>query len=518
MGWLRWAMRCLKCWCVGAAVLGVSARVIDFEVDVGAIPDDDTSSSWWTNGAALNSTLRSLQPGDTLVIPNKTYHIMGGIRADDLSDVTIQIDGTLAWAANMDEWPRTASIGADGLHQVLEVWQGMRWSNVVFTSSGTGTLDGNGATWWGLPGVGYVIHLENRPRMMRLDDSSNILFENIFFKNAPYWNFYMRNIDGLEVRYCSVDARRTTDDGHGVIDITAFNTDGFDVAGRNVWIHDSSIWNQDDCIAVKDANPSENMVFERISASGLGLTIGSIGTGSHIRNITFRDVYMHKTVKGIYLKFRSGPASIEDVTIENVVMDEPSQYAIWIGPAQQSDSANLCAAHPCSICWPSTPGAVCNAPAATYKDITLRNITVNNPKASSGVILANSTTPMQNIVFEDVFFTNPSTLNFTNYYYCSNVQGVAKGNTFPVPQCLEDQTGTCISDGTCKTAGHTCCSGGEHHTLNCGSLARCGCTAAGECAADLSSCCSGVGHKTLDCDVAIGYRCDTADGNFSVVV
>ena len=55
--------------------------------------------------------------------------------------------------------------------------------------------------------------------------------------------------------------------GHGLVDLTAFNTDGFDVSGkelnccnhsqtldhlgRNVWIHDVAIWNQDDCIAVK---------------------------------------------------------------------------------------------------------------------------------------------------------------------------------------------------------------------------------------------------------------------------
>ena len=46
-------------------------------------------------------------------------------------------------------------------------------------------------------------------------------------------------------------ARRTNEDHHGLIDLTAFNTDGFDVTGRNVWIHDCTIWNQDDCIAVK---------------------------------------------------------------------------------------------------------------------------------------------------------------------------------------------------------------------------------------------------------------------------
>ena len=46
------------------------------------------------------------------------------------------------------------------------------------------------------------------------------------------------------------------------------------------------------------------MLFERINASGLGLTIGSVGSGETIKNITFRDCYMHKTSKGIYTKFR----------------------------------------------------------------------------------------------------------------------------------------------------------------------------------------------------------------------
>jgi polygalacturonase len=38
----------------------------------------------------------------------------------------------------------------------------------------------------------------------------------------------------------------------------AFNTDGFDVSGRNVYGHDLYIWNQDDCISVKDG--SQDMV------------------------------------------------------------------------------------------------------------------------------------------------------------------------------------------------------------------------------------------------------------------
>ena len=54
------------------------------------------------------------------------------------------------------------------------------------------------------------------------------------------------------------------------------------------------MWNQDDCVAVKDG--SSDMLFERVTASGVGLTIGSIGA-SEVRNITFKDCNMYDTYK-----------------------------------------------------------------------------------------------------------------------------------------------------------------------------------------------------------------------------
>jgi rhamnogalacturonan hydrolase len=111
--------------------------------------------------------------------------------------------------------------------------------------------------------------------------------------------------------------------------MTAFNTDGFDVHGNNVWIHDVDIWAQDDTIAVKGGT---NMLFERINASGIGLTIGSVGADP-VQNITFRDCHMHNTYKGIYMKFRSSGLLIKDVTYENIVIDGVSNTPIWIGPA-----------------------------------------------------------------------------------------------------------------------------------------------------------------------------------------
>jgi len=429
--------------CLLATLLAqADARIWDFEADVKAVAGNRLYDKH--NGAKMNETLAQLAPGDVFVIPNKTFHVMGGIQATGLRDVTIQIDGTLAFSENTKAWPTSNEQG--NVLECLEFWD---FENVTFTSSGDkGTLDGHGHKWWGIPGIGYLIREENRPRLMRIHNGRNILIENILFKNSPYWTL-TANVDGLEIRNSDIDARRTDHDGHGIIDMTAFNTDGFDVTGKNVWIHDCNVWNQDDTVCVKDN--SENMLFERINASGVGLTIGSIGGGSTVRNITFRDCYMHNTFKGIYLKFRGSAndeaALVADVTYENIVMDSPEQVPIWIGPAQQSDSREFWKGHPCSLFWPQLPGSNCDVPAlGSYINITLRNITINNPKQGPGLIYGNETNPMQNIIFDNVVVNNPGNKPWGTDYFCKNAQGVATGNTNPVPPCFEDRT-----DRTLKT-------------------------------------------------------------------
>lgn len=401
------------------------------EIRYTGIPNDSTSSITWHNGELMNKTLQALQPGDIFIIPNTTYHLMGGIKASNLQNVVIQIDGTIVFSNRIEEWPTYE----DG--SVLQCFDFQNLSNVVFTSSGAGTLNGNGAVWWGVPGLGYVVRGENRPKLLEIGYSNNILVENLYLIDSPYWTFWGHNMDGLEVRNSHITAKRDDYDGHDINDLTAFNTDGFDVTGKNVWIHHCSVWNQDDCFCVKDG--SENMLFEHINASGLGLTVGSIG-GSTVKNITFRNAYMPHTYKGIYMKFRVGGGLIQDVLYENIVMDYPEQWPIWIGPAQQSDSSQLCAPHPCSLCWPMLDNATCNAPDdGIFIDITLRNITINSPKQGTGVIIGSEKYPMQNITFDDVIVKNPPASG-ADYYECEGVEsGFVQGDTWPIPSCFQNK-------------------------------------------------------------------------------
>lgn len=399
-------------------------------IQYAGIPNDSSSSVTWKNGALFNSTFNSLKPGDVFIVPNTTFYVMGGIKAANISHVTIQIDGTIIFSDDIDHWPQDSS------GRVFECFQFDNFYNVTFTSSGVGVLNGNGAVWWGIPGLGYILRGENRPRLFNIGGSKNILVEKLYFLNSPYWTFWAHEIDGLEIRYSQVKAARDNYDGHDLLDLTAFNTDGFDISGRNAYVHHCTVWNQDDCFCVKDN--SENILFEEISASGLGLTIGSIGN-SNVRNVTFRNVYMPETYKGIYLKFRAGGGNISDILYENIYMEKPEQWPIWIGPAQQSDSSNLCAPHPCSICWPDLPFAECNpVQNGKFQNIILRNVTINKPAGSTGVILGSSQIPMENITFDHVIVTNPPVWPTVDYYVCTGVSsGVAVGGTSPVPPCFK---------------------------------------------------------------------------------
>lgn len=423
-----------------ATLVSVSlAELINFK-DIGGVSLESgqkkTTELAWANGGLLNETLKMLKPNDVLYFPNETFFLMGGITGGDFSDVTFQIDGTLMFSDDIEEWPRTEN------GDVLECIHLTNIDNVTFTSTSMGTLDGQGKRWWGFPGIGYLHYGENRPRLFNVESSSNLLVENLFFLDSPYWTFWVHGVDGLEVRHTKIEARRQEDaDDHNIIEMTAFNTDGFDVSGNNVWIHDCEVWCQDDAIAVKQ--DSSNMLFERINASGVGLTIGSIGGSEHVKNITFRDSFLPNSYKGIYMKFRDGgDAIIEDVLYENITIENPSQWPIWIGPAQQSDSNRLCAAHPCSICWPYIPNTECNPSTSQYRNIVLRDITINNAKMSPGVILSADDAPMENILFENVVFTNPGDKPWGDeYYHCEGVKsGVATGSTWPVPKCFRDQT------------------------------------------------------------------------------
>jgi hypothetical protein len=336
----------------------LSHHLYDFEVDFHGIPSDYSTATLEHNTRTFSDILKYNASNNSLLFPDKTFHFYPGIHGSNIVDFYLLINGTLRFhrpkVTKVNHWdrPEPCILIEDSINITITSpdpannnAQEMDEGYIIDYDYGIkkrGILDGHGSDYWGVPFIGYMQLIEFRPDLLVMNRTSNVLIEYLILRDSGLYTMFLLDVDNLEVRYTSIVARRTHDDGHSLLDLSAFNTDGIDVSGNNVYIHDVDIWNQDDCIAVKDSFLSEstNMLFERITASGLGLTIGSIG-GTVVRNITFRDSFLYKTYKGIYMKFRHDqdrdtPGLVENVLFENITMYEPEQWGIWIGPAQQS--------------------------------------------------------------------------------------------------------------------------------------------------------------------------------------
>ena len=73
--------------------------------------------------------------------------------------------------------------------------------------------------------------------------------------------------------------------------------------------------------------------------------------------------------------------TISNILYENIYMDQPSQWSLWIGPAQQFIINSTC-----SLLWPQWDNQCvgehcveCIGQPSLYENITLRNITIVDP-------------------------------------------------------------------------------------------------------------------------------------------
>ena len=127
------------------------------------------------------------------------------------------------------------------------------------------------------------------------------------------------------------------------------NTDGIDPSGTNVYIRNVTITNFDDAVAVKPANRGYKVatcaqyitVEDCKVVYGVGMTIGSVPPNINtacIRDVTFRNISFDTPIKAVYVKTNPGDQGdgyIENILYENLKIDTPIWWGIYIGPQQQ---------------------------------------------------------------------------------------------------------------------------------------------------------------------------------------
>lgn len=465
----------------------VSAVRIGKRIDVSKPPFSvvaNNRSAYMQNTDALNAAIFSANSGDTIWIPpGGQYYFIGGIVASNKTNMRVQIDGSVRAVPNFDAWPMKSDSqyahfmefeNCSGLTFTSETKYGV--DNFEGVDSATtpetgGVIDGQGKRWWSEYTIGSSIGNRHRPKLIRIGTSENILVENIFMLNSPSFHLQLEDVLHAEVRdvtvyvdrYLSGEESSTVElpasswDGRLHLQPESLNTDGIDPSGRDVWIHHTVVVNNDDSIAVKPCHGgdggctytdcSEDMLIENSLFTGFGASIGSVPPNvdhNCVRNITFRNISMPNTGKGVYVK--SNPTCLEDgsktgeitnILYEDIVIDRPLWWPIWIGPQQQHEP-NWTPAEghkDCAMTYPfvetcPTQGCV------SFTNITLRRIEIIDPVLSPGVVLGNETNPMQGIVFDAVRVTRPGTIPFYGNYQAMHAYGVSVNGSSPDPNFL----------------------------------------------------------------------------------
>ncbi|KAL8280401.1 hypothetical protein RQP46_007049 [Phenoliferia psychrophenolica] len=96
-------------------------------------------------------------------------------------------------------------------------------------------------------------------------------------------------------------------------------TDGIDVDGSNLHIHDIEVTNRDECVSIK--SPMSNATIERIRCNQAGgMSIGSLSNNAAIQNILVQDVEAYQCTNILMMKsYPNGatPGFVKNVAFRN---------------------------------------------------------------------------------------------------------------------------------------------------------------------------------------------------------
>lgn len=479
--------------------------------DYGAVRNEQTGHAAEANQRAFRATAAALQPGDTFLVPQRsTYRVRGGLALSKLRDVTIQLQGSIDVDDDISAWPRDDD---NGMLPFLWLTDGTN-----LTVTGGGTIDGHGLRWWDAAINGEVGGHNGRPHLLRISAVSGLLLERLTLLDSPRFHVAFDGSADVVIRYlnitvdrfaqrnlrASAHAKRIAALGAGwgtvatpvarrlaraerrhlvevgdswkdwlldqlvkllpswALQPEDLNTDGIDPNGVRFHVHDCTITNDDDSIAVKPSNAgngslhpcTRDVLLENLTLTGFGASIGSVSPHADVgcvRNVTFRHILMPGTGKGIYIK--SNPqcgrepdrhgnmvdktAIIEGITYENITMHRPFWWAIWIGPQQQHEPHSALEGK-CGLDYPFGHASCPTQGCVTFANITLRDVRIEQPALSPGVVLGNASNPMRNITFEDVRTTfGPGKADgrvpWGRAYRCEHAAVRSVGTTDPKP-------------------------------------------------------------------------------------
>lgn len=290
------------------------------------------------------------QGGGRVIVPAGTYKT-GCIHLKSNVELHLEDGAVLSFSDNPNDY----------LPVVFTRWEGMEcynYSPLIYANgceniavTGSGTLIGNGASWWGwkerqqkaaeelcyaesngIPPEKRIYGTEKaalRPSFIQPIHCKNVLLEGFTIKDGPQWTIHPVYCENVSVRNVNV-----LTEGH--------NTDGLNPDScRKVLIENCRFDTGDDCIAINSGmnedgqrveKPCEDIEIRncRMNGGHGGIVIGSAMSGG-VKNVYAHDCDINGTMQGLRIKSMRGRGGyIDGVRFENIKISNASDAAVEI--------------------------------------------------------------------------------------------------------------------------------------------------------------------------------------------
>ena len=327
-------------WTLALLTVGAGAHAKDCNVlDYGARPDDSGKDTAGIQGAIDACAARPY--GGRVVIPEGRW-VSGQIRLKSGIDLHVARGALLLGSADIADYPRMNAVAAldhgedelkrDGLIVADDV------ERVALT--GSGTIDGNGESFWG---EGFMQSGKARPSLPRpmpwiaFRNARDVRVRDLAFRNSPSYGINIT--ESSLVRIADIRIENA---------VRSPNTDGIQIVdSRDVVIAGAYISTGDDAIVLKSHRAPVEDVTVRDSLLISDDSAFKLGTGSEqtIRRITLADTSIRDSRMGIALFMKDG-GLYEDLQVRNVRFGgartrHSTEYPIYVDIDRRSAQSKL---------------------------------------------------------------------------------------------------------------------------------------------------------------------------------
>ncbi|KAF9490443.1 pectin lyase-like protein [Pleurotus eryngii] len=226
------------------------------------------------------------------------YHIESVMNTTKLSNVQVNLHGTLLWGTNITYW-RANGLALDYLNMTT-AWA-FGGDKIVFNGYDRGTFDGNGQLWYDF--TNGTSNLPGRPISLMITDTTRSVFSGIRFVQSQFWTMAIKSSDEVLLENIYVNSTSSSR-------APARNTDGVDTFFSNqITFRNWTVTGGDDNISLK-ANSTNILIQDCVFHGGLGVAIGSIGqypgVFETVENVTAERVSCFGTRYSGYIKTWTG--------------------------------------------------------------------------------------------------------------------------------------------------------------------------------------------------------------------